>query len=428
VRRPSHTYAAPGAYAAVLTVNDGHGGTDTAGVAISVSAPANVPPVAVAVGVPQTGAAPLAVSFSGATSTDANGDSLTFGWVFGDGGSAAGRLASHTYATAGGYAAVLTVDDGHGGTDTASVGISATPPLASFPATAVLDDFNRANGAPGANWQDQTTRFSITSNALAPQTGEAYLEWAPTSFGPNQEVFATLGTVSGSGTEQNLSLKTQGATFSSGHLEVSYSASGARVDVATFTPPSTWKNWGSIAGVTLASGNQFGARAFSDGTVQVYKNGAVVGTVSVAGWTFAGNGGRIGVSTYNSSGTRFDNFGGGTVPAALALSGPAAPAGQRAVEFPALPGEVSLSGAYPNPTTGGIELSLALPHESEVSMSVLDIQGREVWSTPLQRRAAGRWTLDWDGHTARGGASAGVYLARVRVGPQVLLRRFAIIR
>src|SRR4029077_19337393 len=113
------------------------GGTDTASVAISVAAlPPNVPPVANAVGVPRSGIAPLPVSFSGATSTDANGDSLTFAWTFGDGGSATGRLANHTYANAGSYAAILTVNDGHGGTDTASVAISVAalplnvPPVA----------------------------------------------------------------------------------------------------------------------------------------------------------------------------------------------------------------------------------------------------------------------------------------------------------
>src|SRR5262249_56948404 len=120
-----------GSYAAILTVNDGRGGTDTASVAISATAPAtNVPPVANAVGVPQSGTAPLAVNFSGANSTDANGDSLTFAWTFGDGGTATCRLASHTYTTAGSYAAILTVDDGHGGTDTASVAISVAPHVA----------------------------------------------------------------------------------------------------------------------------------------------------------------------------------------------------------------------------------------------------------------------------------------------------------
>src|SRR5207249_3676518 len=121
--------------------------------------------------------APLLVSFSGAASTDADGDSLSFAWSFGDGGTGSGRLANHSYAAPGSYAAVLTVSDGRGGTDTASVAISVSAPPA-FPQTPVLDAFNRANGGIGGNWIDQTTNFSIASNVLAPKNnGDNYVEW-----------------------------------------------------------------------------------------------------------------------------------------------------------------------------------------------------------------------------------------------------------
>ena len=53
------------------------------------------------------------VSFSGA-GTDPNGEPLSFGWAFGDGGIAAAANASHSYSTAGTKTATFTVTDYHG--------------------------------------------------------------------------------------------------------------------------------------------------------------------------------------------------------------------------------------------------------------------------------------------------------------------------
>jgi PKD repeat protein len=443
-RLANHTYANAGSYAAILTVNDGHGGTDTASVAISVAVLNNTPPVANAVGVPRSGIAPLPVSFSGATSTDANGDSLTFAWTFGDGGSATGRLASHTYANAGSYAAILTVNDGRGGTDTASVAISVAPVTpGTFPYTTVLDNFNRANGAVGGSWVDQTTAFTIDANALALSSGDSYIEWNGATFGPDQEAFVTLSVINTSANEHNLMLKTQGTTWSTGHIEVCYKASSSNVSVITFTPPSTWKTFGTISGVTFTPGDQFGARALSTGAVQVYKNGALVGSVSVAGWAYASLGGRIGLSCSRATSSRYDNFGGGNYGAALAVAALPEP-DQTAQDLPsplaeslangppqssiAPPTAVSLSTAFPNPSNGAVSFTLTLPIDDDVSLSIVDIQGREVWSAPARRYGAGRWSLRWDGVTTRGTTHAGIFFARVRVGSQQFLRRFAVVQ
>ena len=362
------------------------------------------------------------MSFSGATSTDANGDSLTFAWTFGDGGSATGRLANHTYANAGSYAAILTVNDGHGGTDTASVAISVAPVTSpTFPLTAVLDNFNRANGALGGSWVDQTTAFTIDANALALSSGDSYIEWNGTTFGADQEAFVTLSVINTSANEHNLMLKTQGTTWSTGHIEVCYKASSSSVSVNTFTPPSTWSHFGAISGVTFTPGDQFGARALSTGAVQVYKNGVLVGSVSVAGWAYAALGGRIGLSCSGATSSRYDNFGGGSYSATLDVA-PLPGPDQTAQDLP------SLSSAFPNPANGAVSFTLTLPIDDEVSMSIVDIQGREVWSVPAQRYGAGRWPLRWDGVSTRGTTHAGVFFARVRVGSQRFLRRFAVVQ
>ena len=68
----------------------------------------------------------LAVSVDGSTSTDPDGDALSHAWTFGDGATATGVTAGHTYAAAGTYTVGLTVSDGKGGTATTSKAVTVT--------------------------------------------------------------------------------------------------------------------------------------------------------------------------------------------------------------------------------------------------------------------------------------------------------------
>ena len=68
---------------------------------------------------------PLALS--GAGSSDADGDVLTYDWDFGDGSTAEGATASHTYVTAGEYTVRLIVTDVRGLADTVTSTASITP-------------------------------------------------------------------------------------------------------------------------------------------------------------------------------------------------------------------------------------------------------------------------------------------------------------
>ena len=85
----------------------------------------NVPPTAVAGATPTNGLAPLSVQFSSVGTSDGDGDTLTYSWNFGD-GSPASTLANpqHTYTAVGTYSAVLSVNDGHSHTSTATVPIT----------------------------------------------------------------------------------------------------------------------------------------------------------------------------------------------------------------------------------------------------------------------------------------------------------------
>jgi glucose/arabinose dehydrogenase/PKD repeat protein len=91
---------------------------------ISYVGDANRSPEAIADATPSSGAVPLTVQFDGGESTDADGDPLTYDWDFGDGSApASGASVSHTYTEAGIFTATLSVSDGRGGEDTATVRI-----------------------------------------------------------------------------------------------------------------------------------------------------------------------------------------------------------------------------------------------------------------------------------------------------------------
>jgi PKD repeat protein len=142
-RNAAFTYPAPGTYTARVTVSDGES-SDSEPVVVTVRpAPINQAPTVVASADPAGGAAPLTVAFS-ATGQDAEGDALTYAWSFGDGASAAGATATHTFAQAGSYAVTVTVKDAKGNTGSAALtvvvdaapGASGKPPRAAIRAAA----------------------------------------------------------------------------------------------------------------------------------------------------------------------------------------------------------------------------------------------------------------------------------------------------
>ena len=120
----SCTYTAAGTYIAVLTVTDNDGLVGTSSVAITVAAPANVAPTAVASASTTSGLAPLAIAFSSAGSKDLDGSISSYLWTFGDGTTSSSSSPSKTYSSAGNYTVTLKVTDNSGASATASVAVS----------------------------------------------------------------------------------------------------------------------------------------------------------------------------------------------------------------------------------------------------------------------------------------------------------------
>ena len=290
----------------------------------------NGAPVAVAIASPTVGVIPLTVNFTGSGSYDPDGDAIMLTWIFGDGQGAATTNPAHLYNVAGTYSAILTADDGKGGIGRDTVVVIAAS-SSNFPSTPVLDAFDRANGPIGGSWVDPLYNLGglfINSNALI-QNCCAYGApiWNGSVFGADQEAYLTLTQVTAGATETDLMLKLQGGTYSGAHVEVRYDDNSKSVQVATWDPSTGWVNRGAAMPVSFQAGDQFGARAYSNGTVGVYRNAVLLGTVSLGSWTYATQGGRIGLTLSGCYASRFENFGGGnavltsnTPPTAIILS------------------------------------------------------------------------------------------------------------
>jgi len=128
----THTYATAGAHSASLTVTDNDGATTAALVGITVLS--NEQPTATATANPTAGDTPLTVQFTG-TGVDPNGTIVTYEWDLDGNGSidSQEQNPTHTYSTAGSYAARLQVTDNDGQTATDTVTLMAGVPPQALP-------------------------------------------------------------------------------------------------------------------------------------------------------------------------------------------------------------------------------------------------------------------------------------------------------
>lgn len=299
----------------------------------------NQPPVANAAAAPSTGAAPLTVNFSSLGSSDPDGDSLSYAWSFGNGDSSAQANPSHLYTGSGVFAAVLTVDDARGGIarDTVIVTVAGA---SGFPTAGILDDFNRPDGPLGAPWIDTNHglgSMTIADSALV-QICCQYSSpvWNGAVFGPDQEAYITFTAMTATAPEHDLMLKLQGTGDDAAHIEVRFNKNFPHVAVGTYDPNTGWGTPAPPIAADFDAGDQLGARAKSDGIVEVYKNGLLIGTVDCSAWAYATQGGRIGLTLDQAYSSRLDNFGGGNVvvysPPVIASTSPR-PAAQVGVAY-----------------------------------------------------------------------------------------------
>lgn len=159
----THTYDTSGDRTVTLTVRDGRGGSNSVSQTVSVQ---GASPTAGFIFDPPTPAVNKAMTFS-STSSDPDGDPLTYAWNFGDGTSGSGPNPTKTYTSAGTYNVTLTVTDPSGDSDseTRSVMVQLSVPNGSF------------TSSPGAPLPGQAVTFTSTSSASEPGKSITAVEW-----------------------------------------------------------------------------------------------------------------------------------------------------------------------------------------------------------------------------------------------------------
>lgn len=223
---------------------------------IIVNPPANQAPVA-RPGDPYTGAEGSAISFSGATSSDPDGDALTYAWDFENDGvvDATIAAASHAYPDNGSYTAKLTVDDGKGGTHSATVAVTVTnvSPTATFGNTAPVNEGSSfavsLSGATDPGTADLsvglTFAFDCGGGAGYGAFGSSASATCPTADNATQSVRGKVRDKDGGETEYTGTATVLNVAPSLGNLNVpsaplALQTGGTPVTVsASFTDPGT---------------------------------------------------------------------------------------------------------------------------------------------------------------------------------------------
>jgi hypothetical protein len=86
-----------------------------------------------------------------------------------------------------------------------------------------------------------------------------------------------------------------------------------------------------------------------------------------------------------------------------------------------------LGAPVPNPFTTATAIEYALPAAGQVRLAVYDVQGRQAALLADETRAAGRYTVRWDGRDGgEGKLSAGVYFVRFEFGGEVESRKITL--
>lgn len=185
----------------------------------------------------------------------------------------------------------------------------------SFPTTAILDTFDRANGDPGANWTSpvwiDTQEFTIDANRSSFPVGDNGGYWNGATFGPDVEVYEDFPVWTGI-SQLWLFLRVVSPGGSADGYVVYFNTIGTnalryyRLDGGALT------QLGASENLTTASGDSFGGSMIGSTLSGYQKTGGWSGALSTRTDATYSASGYIG--HYCDNPLIFgDNFGGGTI-------------------------------------------------------------------------------------------------------------------
>jgi glucose/arabinose dehydrogenase/PKD repeat protein len=265
---------------------------------IAYTGAANRAPTASIAAQPTSGALPLAVQFDGRSSSDPDGDPLSYDWDFGDGSAhASGSTATHTYTVAGTYTARLTVSDDRQGQDSTTVRIDAgnDPPQPVITSPDVDELFSvgesllLTGGASdpqdgtlpdsSLSWRVERHHATHTHPFLAPTIGNSI----PITGPPPEDIYATTNSyleVDLTATDsrgltatvsRNVYPQTVDVTFATDPTGLSVEVAGASI-----TGPTTitgWDGWSlpvNVPDQADGAGTQYEFASWSDGGARTH--------------------------------------------------------------------------------------------------------------------------------------------------------------
>ena len=244
-----------------LYVSDGWGNTISRlspTVTVAGTPGANQPPVARVT----SSTAALVASFSGATSSDADGTISQYSWNFGDDTTGSGVTTSHAYAAAGTYTVTLTVRDDDGATASTSSAVTVT----ALPNTTVygVDSFERTvTGGWGSATTGGAWSVAGAATALSVSGGGGLVALAPGSTRT-----MTLGSVATTTSDSIVSFSLDTAPTGGGSYT---SIFGRQVGASNYAANVWIKSTGAVAlvlkqGTTVLSNTVVPGITYTPGT------------------------------------------------------------------------------------------------------------------------------------------------------------------
>ncbi|MCW2527025.1 MAG: hypothetical protein JWM76_1885 [Pseudonocardiales bacterium] len=285
-----------------------------------------------------TSVANLAVSFNAGASTDPDGTIASYAWNFGDGATASGVTASHTYAVAGSYQVTLTLTDNKGAVGTLTKTVATNlPPVAAFTvtgsfanrtfdATASTDadgsitgyawnfgDGTTGSGAVASHAYAGTGTYSVTLT-LTDNVGAVTLLTKSVSAAPNQAPTAaftaamnlqTLNVNASTSTDPEAGPLTYAWNFGDGTTGTGVTSTHTYAGTGSFTVTLTVTDNGGLTSSTSrpVASNRAPTAAFTTAVtgLSVTVNGSSStdpdGTIAAYAWNFGDGSTGIGATT-----------------------------------------------------------------------------------------------------------------------------------